>query len=381
MSVDFEAIRKLFPITESFAYFLANSKSPLPKPVMDAAHEMIDSLGNFGAVPLVLAKPLIDETRAKVAQLIGCDTDEIAFNRNTAEGVLWLAHSMPWKEGDEVLLTRHDYPSLVYPFQAQQHYGVKVVLVEQENRRITPEAIKSGITDRTRVVAVSWPQYDTGQRCDLKAISKICHERDIVFLVDPIQCLGSIRLNVREMGIDCLSAGTQKGLLGLPGFGIFYCRKSLLEKLRPVHLGWGGVEKGDEVESDNSSYDAELVPGASRYEEGCKSLVGIAALNAGLGLIEEIGIDNIERRLKEITDYLCDQAEAKGCEITSPRQGDEWSGIVLIQLPKQDPYKLKGELQDHGILAYAMRDCLIVGLNFYNNEEDVDRLMAHIEAG
>jgi selenocysteine lyase/cysteine desulfurase len=381
MGVDFKEIRRLFPITENFAYFLANGKSPLPKPVADAAHEMIDSLANLGAIPMALSKPLIDETREKVARLIGCDDDEVGFSRNTAEGVLWLAQSMPWKEGDEALVTRHEYPSLVYPFLAQQHYGVKVVFVEQDNRRITPEAIKKGITDRTRVVAVSWPQFDTGQRCDLKTISDICHERDIVFLVDPIQCLGSIRLNVRDMGIDCLSAGTQKGLLGLPGFGIFYCRKSLLERLRAVHLGWGSLEKEVGNEYDTSSYAAEPARAARRYEEGCKDLVGIAALNAGLSLIDEIGIDNIERRLKEITDYLCAQAEAKGCEITSPRRGNEWSGIVLIRLPKQDPHELVEELRGDSILAHAMRGCLITGLNFYNNQEDVDRLVAHIEAG
>ncbi|MBI5115338.1 aminotransferase class V-fold PLP-dependent enzyme [Candidatus Poribacteria bacterium] len=381
MAIDFEQARKLFPITENFAYFLANAKSPLPKPVADAAHEMIDQLASLAAIPMALSKPLIDETREKVARLIGCDADEVAFSRNTAEGVLWLAQSIPWKQGDEALLTRREYPSLVYPFLAQQHYGMKVVLVEQDNRRITPEAIKKGITDRTRLVAVSWPQFDTGQRCDLKAISEICHERDIVFLVDPIQCLGSIRLNVREMGIDCLSAGTHKALLGLPGLGIFYCRKSLLEKLRPVHIGWGSLEKEIGNDYDTSSYDKEPARGARRYEEGCKDLVGIAALNAGLSLIEEIGIDNIERRLKEMTDYLCEQAEAKGCEITSPRKGNEWSGIVLIRLPKQDPLDLAEELQGQSILAHAMRGCLITGLNFYNNKEDVDRLMAHIEAG
>lgn len=381
MSVDFEAVRKLFPITDTFAYFLANAKSPLPKPVADAAHEMIDSLANFGVIPMALSRPLVLETREKVARLIGCDPDEIAFSRNTAEGVLWLAQSMPWEDGDEVLVTRREYPTLVYPFMAQQHYGVKVVLVEQENRRITPEAVRKGITDRTRLVAVSWPQFDTGQRCNLEAISRICHERDIVFFVDPIQCLGSIRLNVREKDIDCLSAGTQKGLLGLPGFGVFYCRKSLLERLRSVHVGWGSLEKEVELEYDTSSYEMAPAKGARRYEEGCRNLVGIAALNAALTLIEEIGIENIERRLKQITDYLCEQAEGRGCEITSPRQNDEWSGIVLIRLPKQDPLKLAEELREHSILAYAMRGCLITGLNFYNNEEDVDRLIAHIEPG
>ncbi len=173
MSVDFEAIRKLFPVTETYAYFLANGNSPLPKPVAEAARDMVDSLMNSGVIPMALSKPMIEETREKTARLIGCDPEEIAFSRNTAEGILWLAQSMPWDEGDEVLVTQHEYPTIVYPFMAQAHNGVKVVLAEQDNRRITPEVIRKGLTNRTRLVAVSWPQFDTGQRADLKAISQI----------------------------------------------------------------------------------------------------------------------------------------------------------------------------------------------------------------
>lgn len=379
MSVDFDEVRKLFPVTEGFTYFLANGKSPLPRPVADAAKEMVDSITNSGVVAMALSQPLVVETRDKAARLLGCDADEVAFSRNTAEGALWLAQSMPWEEGDEVLITRHEYATLVYPFMAQEHNGVKVKLVEQDNRRITPEVIEKGITDRTRLAAVSWPQFDTGQRCDLKAISKICRERGVLLLVDPIQCLGSIRLDVRQTGIDCLSAGTHKGLLGLPGLGVFYCRKALLEKLRPVHTGWGSMETGPDEEYNTVPYNFEPAKGARRYEEGCKNMVGIAALNAALDLIEEIGAENIENRVKEITDYLCEQAEAKGCEIVSPRENNQWSGIVLIRLPKQDPHKLEEELRDELILAHTMRGCLITGTNFYNNHEDVDRLISRID--
>ena len=113
MSVDFDEIRKLFPVTENFAYFLANGKSPLPRPVADAAKEMTDSIMNSGVVAMALSRPLINETREKAAKLLGCDSDEVAFSRNTTEGALWLAQSMPWAEGDEVLLTRHEYAALV----------------------------------------------------------------------------------------------------------------------------------------------------------------------------------------------------------------------------------------------------------------------------
>lgn len=380
MSVDFAEIRKLFPVTESFTYFLANGRSPLPRPVAEAANEMTDALMNSGVIAMTLARPMVEETRQKMANLIGCDAEEIAFSRNTAEGVLWLAQSYPWEEGDEVLITRREYPTLVYPFLSQKHLGAKVVLVEQDGRRITPEVIESGITDRTRIVVTSWPQFDTGQRPNLEAISELCRTRGITLLVDPIQCLGSIRLNVREKGVDCLSAGTHKGLLGLPGLGIFYCKQELLDRLRPVHTGWGSLEMENTLEYETDSYDFTPAKGARRYEEGCKNFVGIAALNASLSLLEEIGIENIERRLKQITDYLCEQARAKGCEVTSPREDDQWSGIVLLRLPKQDPYKLAEELREHLIMVHAMRGCMILGLNFYNTEEEIDRLLSFIKA-
>jgi selenocysteine lyase/cysteine desulfurase len=286
---------------------------------------------------------------------------------------------MPWKEGDEALLSRREYATIVYPFLAQQHNGVKTVLVEQDNRRITPEVIRKGITKRTRLVAVSWPQFDTGQRCDLKAIAEICHERDIVFFVDPIQCLGAIRLNVREMDIDCIAAGTHKWLLALPGLGIFYCRQALLEKLRPVHIGWSSLEKEVNMEFPTDSYPFTPAKGARRYEEGSKNVVGIAALNAALALIEEIGPENIERRVKELTDYLCEKAAAKGCTIVSPRDNNQWSGIVLFSLPRQDPYKLAEELRSDLIMVHAMRNCLIMGVNFYNNRADIDKVLERIE--
>lgn len=381
MSVDFDEIRKLFPVTEQFAYFLANGKSPLPKSVADAAKGMIDSMMNSGVVATVLGQPMIEETRGKVARLLGCDADEIAFSKNTAEGALWLAQSMPWEEGDEVLITNHEYATIVYPFMAQAHTGMKVKLVDQDDRRITPEAIEKGFTDRTRLVVVSWPQFDNGQRCNLEAISEICHGRGALLFVDPIQCLGSIRLNVCDAGIDCLSAGTHKGLLGPTGLGVFYLRKALLEKLRPVHCGWGSMETGPDAEYNTVPYEFKPAMAARRYEEGAKNYVGLAALNAALDLIEEIGIENIESRVKELTDYLCEQAEAKGCEIVSPRDNNQWSGIVLIRLPKQDPHKLAEELRDELVLAHAMRGCMITGTNFYNNHEDIDRLVAHIEAG
>lgn len=379
MTVDFDSVRKRFPVTKNTIYLSANSITPKPDAVIAAVHEMTDKLAD-GLLPHFRARGMIEETREKVAKLLGCCADEIAFSRNTAEGVLWAAQSFPWEDGDEVVLSQHEYPSLVYPFLAQEANGVKVVFAKQVNRRITPEAIEECITERTRLVAVTWPQFDTGQRCDLKRISTLCRKRGIVLLVDPIQAIGAIRINVDELGIDILSAGVQKGLLGYQGLGLFYCRRDILDKMRDIHIGWGSLKKQAGLDYDTSTYNHEPLAGAVRYEEGCKNILGIAALNAGLTFIESIGIENIENRVKALTDYLCAQAEKKGCDILSPRQGNEWSGIVLVRPPKQDPYKLAEALMKKSFVILAMNNALLIGINFYNNESDIDQLMEHVIA-
>lgn len=383
MSVSLYDARKQFPALERYTYLVANGGTPLPLSSAEAAHGMIDALSNDGVIPVAFSGEFVAEVRQGVASFIGADTNEVAFSRNTAEGVNWFAQSLDWKAGDEVLMVEGEYPNLFYPFNAWADKGVKVVFSPTQNRLIDLDALQESITENTRVLAISWPQFDTGQRCDLMAIGEMCRARGILFFVDAVQGLGSFPLHVKDMKIDCLTAGTQKALLGLPGCGIFYCSQELLDEIPARNTGWCGLQTatGEEPEMD---YDIDLYSltpssAARRFEEGCRNLVGIAALGASLQLIKEIGLANIYAQIKVISEYLCSQAKLKNCEVMSPRNADEWSGIVLLKLPVQCPKTLSLALREHGILTHHVLGYLQVGINFYNNQEDIDRLMLHIK--
>ena len=377
--MNFDEVRAQFPATNDTVYLAANWKSPLPNTVAEKIHDVIDGYSNRPYDTILQGIASMQPTREKVAALIGANADEVAFGRSTAEGLIWLATSFPWQEGDEVIIPKDQYPTLSYPFLAQEKNGVVVKRPAQDDWRITPEIIENAITGRTKFVVVSWPQFDNGQRPDLEGIARVCRRHNVYFVVDAIQSLGSFRINVAELGIDCLVSATYKWIFALPGLSVFYCRRELLSQFQHVHVGFLSMEEGLDSEIAAEPLKLDPAKGARRFEEGIHNYAGVAALSAAVDFINSIGVENIENRIKEISDYLCEQVTKKGCEIVSRRDNDQWSGIVLIRLPSQDPYQLYEKLHAHGVYVYAFRGCLVVGVGVYNNRGDIDKLLAYIE--
>src|SRR5262249_9142113 len=154
----------------------------------------------------------------------------------------------------------------------------------------------------TRLVSLSFVEFSSGFRNDLDAVGALCRERNVLFFVDAIQGLGVLPLDVQRTPIDFLAAGGHKFLLGPEGAGIFYIRRDLVERLHAVGVGWNSVVGS----RDFSTIDFRLKPHAGRWESGTLNFAGIHALGASLGLLLDIGIDVIARRVHELTDYLCD---------------------------------------------------------------------------
>src|SRR3972149_11891508 len=182
--------------------------------------------------------------------------------------------------------------------------GVKTLVRQMEERRVTPEMVERDLSPRTRLLAISFVQFDSGFRADLKRIGAVCKKNGTLLLVDAIQGLGALPLNVRDCGIDFLAAGTHKGLRGLQGLGVYYVRRELLPELRPVHIALGSMVHGDDPEYPNQAYVVDVKKNASRFEEGGHNYIGLVALNAALDLIAELGVEAIAGRLKELTDFM-----------------------------------------------------------------------------
>jgi selenocysteine lyase/cysteine desulfurase len=226
---------------------------------------------------------------------------------------------------------------------------------------------------KTRVVTLSHVEFASGQRHDLAAIGAFCRENNKFFCVDAIQSLGAIPLDVEAMKIDYLSADGHKWLLGPEGAGIFYCRRELIERTRPLMIGWMNVVDAQ----DFGNYDYTLRADAGRFECGSHNVPGLLALKTSLELLKGIGIDQIAQRLKILTDRLILGLMMKGYQVLSPRGNFDWSGIVSFVSPRLNHQEIILRLRKDQQTEIALREGrLRASPHFYNTEQQMDRLVA-----
>jgi selenocysteine lyase/cysteine desulfurase len=375
-------LRREFPALDRMIYFTSNGQGILPRRSVEALSARVRELSETAiAATLFGNPPLLDETRRRAARLLGAEPEEVAFCRNTTEGVLWAAEGLRWRSGDEVLVARGEYPANVLPWLGQASRGVATRLLAQSGRRVTPELVAEAWGERTRLLAVSFVQWNSGFRADLAGLARVVHERGGLLFCDAIQGLGALRLDVREAGVDLLSAGTHKWLLGLQGLGLFYARRALLDELEPRHVGPASLLDDRDPGDPEAPYDTGFVAEARRFEEGTRNYLGIAALRESLALIEELGIERIEARILALTDHLVAEAEKRGCRVESPRGPDEGSGILLFAPPPSAPgaVEVVEAMIRKGIAIHAQEGCIHMGVHFYNTRDEIDRVMAALD--
>jgi len=363
----------LFPSLKTWAFFNHSGVSPMPKPAADAMRRYIDQSTNDAYMTGQWYKQA-EFTRRCAAQLINADAREIAFIKNTSEGLAFVANGLDWRSGDEILSTRSEYPANVYPWMAaQQRFGAKHIMIhERADGRIPPEDLFAAVTPKTRLIAISHVEYASGYRNDLAAIGAFCRQRGILFCVDAIQSAGALPVDVQAMHIDYLSAGGHKWMLGPEGAGIFFCRRELLGSLHP-EVGWMNVVHA----ADYAHLDFTLRPDAKRFECGGYNIAGILALGAALEMLLNVGIEAIWRRLHALTTMLADGVQAKGYRVYSPRAREpECSGIVSFSSPNpQDQSGIIKSLEAQRIILVERENRLRAAPHFYQGAEQIQKLI------
>jgi selenocysteine lyase/cysteine desulfurase len=312
------------------------------------------------------------ETRVKAAGLIGATPDEVAFARNTVEGISIVAEGLPWREGDNVVTVHGEYPANVYPWLNLASRGVETRIVPDRAGRVVADDLFAAVDGRTRLVALSFVEFTNGFRNDLAAVGEFCRSRGILFLVDAIQGLGALPLDVEPAAIDFLAAGAHKWLLGPLGIGIFYCRRALIEQLRLVQAGPAGMV----FHGEYLPYDFTPKADAQRFEAGAQNYAGVYGLGAILDLLAEAGAANIERHLLGLLDFAVEGLRAKGCEILSSLEPAERSGMIAFRSPRMAAADLVAKLAEAGVAVSARSGGIRLAPHLYNNRTDIERLLA-----
>jgi cysteine desulfurase/selenocysteine lyase len=368
-----EATRELFPVTRSLVYLNHAGVAPISTRVADALAHYSRLASEEGAYRYNRSfAPAINRTRVAASRLIGCTPDEIAFVKNTTEGLGIVANGIDWKEGDKVVTGDLEYPSNVYPWWDLKARGVETLMLKGAQGRYELDDIKATLSDpKVRLLSLSSVEFGSGALNDLNAIGKLCQEKDVLFCVDAIQSLGCLSLDVRETPIDFLAADGHKWMLGCEGCGIFYCKDEHISQLRPPTVGWRNVV--DPMDFDH--YNLELAKTAIRFEEGTPNLPGIFALGAALELLLELDVKKIEKRVLALTDQIEEGLLTLGAELLSPRSPGEKSGILSFQLPGEDPEVTVERLRARNIFSIVRRGGARVSPHFYNNESEIALLL------
>ncbi|MEE9282949.1 MAG: aminotransferase class V-fold PLP-dependent enzyme [Nitrososphaerales archaeon] len=357
--------RKYFEITRKYAYLNNASTGPMSNLVRDAMRKFIDTRILRGDCDWGAWGDAVEETRKLAAELIRSEKKCIAFLKNTSDGINTVAKGRIWKRGDSVIANDLEFPSNIYPWLNLYKEGVRVKMVKHRtDGTIRISDIEKQIDESTKLIAISHVQYSNGFRIDLKELSEISRRNHIPISVDSIQSLGA--LGVDSKYFEFMAAGGHKWLLAPFGVGILYVAQPT--SLDPPSVGWNSVR-------DPSSFltKMNLSDSATRFETGNHDYAAIYGLREALKMILAIGILNIEEHILRLTNLVIEGVKKIGMKVVTPLE--HRGGIVNIKT--KNPLEDVDRLAKMNVIVSARHSQfgIRVSPTFYNNEEDIERLL------
>ena len=373
LAADEELRRREFPICARKIYCAHAADAPLPRPVAEAMKESIER-ACVDARQYEHELERIEETRKRMAQLLRCATDEVAFTGPTASGLNTVANGLDWKSGDEVVLYPDDYPADVYPWLALESRGVKPVLLQAPGLgEITPEIVERALTKRTRLVALASAHNISGYSIDINAIGALCRDRGVLFSVDAIQTLGAFQTPLAN--VDFASAGAQKWMLGPSGGGVLFVKRTVREQLRPAIIGGWNVVSPDFIAQPTVEFES----GPRRFEPGAYAHSVLAGLRAAVELLLAAGLENVSQKIMALTGRLRAQLDSAGCELLSPGAEKNRCGILAFRHANVAAQEIWENLARNDVVVSlrtdrANRRWLRVSPHFYNTQAEIDKI-------
>ena len=351
-----------------YTHFNNSGQCLIPDVNRDKAIEWLDRLSTEAAFCSLEGWLQTEVTRKKLAAFLGAAPEETSFFQTTASALSQVAFGISLKVDDEILLWDQEYPSNFYPWrQAAEKNSARLVQVESDNWNTPVENILNRVNAKTRVIAVSWVQFQTGAVTNLKLLSEKLRGSGIWLVADVIQGVGVRPFNFHDSGFDVVCGGSHKWLCS--GFGAAYMaiKKERMAELAPMAVGAMTYGTPDTPKSMSNLPKAD----ASRYEPGTKSMVEIIAMGATLDLFSEIG-------MSEIYNEACRISELLQSGLRDLKYNTLGSGPILNFSPK-NPNDLEVIMKKlkAGKVSYARRGPgLRLSAHAYNTEGDVQRVLS-----
>ncbi len=384
--MDANILKKDFPVLAKNPnlHYLDNGASSLkPKCVIDAIDDYYNNYScnvHRGVYDLSYkATDLYEGARSIIAKFINADDDEIVYTRGASQALNLVAQSYGLnflKEGDEIITSELEHHSNFMPWlNVANKTGAKVKFVPLTSEgRITTQNFKKTLTKNTKFVALTHVSNVMGYVTPIEEIIKICHEHNILVLVDAAQSIPHMKIDVKKMDCDFLAFSGHK-MCGPSGIGVLYAKRNLLEIMPPIEFGG---DMADEVNKDSMTYKCAPF----KFETGTPIIDGAIGLGRACTYLDSIGLDNIKEHEAKLAKMALDGL-SKIEDVTVYNPTVE-TGVIAFNIEGVHPHDAASIYDECGVCVRAGHHCAQLVTKwlkqisttratfyFYNTEEDV----------
>jgi len=368
--INWDEIRKQFPVTENSTYLNAAAAGPLARATMAAATEYYEQMMDDGDTHWDEWLAKREEVRRKVAAFINAEPDEVALTTNTSSGMNVIVDAL--ETHGEVLSCDLEFPVSTLPWMNRR---IPVHLVKSVEGELRIGDIRSSMNVRTGIICLSHVQYSNGLRMNLAEFGDAKGGHALV--VNASQSAGVFEIDVKRMKIDALCSTGHKWMLSGYGSGFVYLSRELLERTRPRSIGWLSVQEPYAMRNDELHLRQDA---AARAELGCPHFSGIFALGASVDLMIGIGIKNIEERALALNRLLTTRLTDIGWTVLSPIANEVTRSAETL-VAADEPSHVVAKLAERKIIVTEKPQGIRVATHLFNNEADIERLVDTLATG
>ncbi len=341
--------------------------------VTQAMKAYMDDYARMGvSMPLAQTNDVPNAIKGILARELHCDADELAIIHNTSEGMNFVSHGLSLRQGDEIILLEHEYPSNVYPWW---HWKKKGIQIKTAPVGESPEeflcGLKKLLTPKTKVVAVSAVHWCTGMPLPLEDIGLLCRDRGIDFVLDGAQGVGLVPIDTKKCHISYMAFSAWKWLMGPLGLGMMYVPKENLNRLELAF--WGTNSVADDKQY--LPYKAELKTNADRFTFSSENYNDWVYFKASLEFLDSIGFKNVMNRILELANHLREGLRSIGYKVYSDRFSSHATGIVACEKEGRSSTQLVTSLKEQKIVMADRLARVRMSPHVYNSKAQLEKVV------
>jgi cysteine desulfurase/selenocysteine lyase len=381
--MDIQEVRKQIPLLAKTVYLDSAGAGPPPRTVSESMRSFLDEWSEYGErwdawlLEIVKARELF-------AQLIGARTDEIACIPNVSSGLAAVASALHTGPRKNIVVSELNFPTNVYIWHSMKQRDLfrEVRVLRAENGQIPISKFEKAIDDNTTAVSLDYVSWINGCKEDIPEVTRIAHSHGALMVVDAFHAIGVMPVDVRKIGVDVLTCGTYKWLMGPHGVAFLYVNRETLPQLEPMIVGWHGISDSvvaralAKEDTFGRAFDIRKVEparNATRFEWGTWSMISVVGAKAAMEFALKYTPAERKPLIERLTDRLLDGLMNQSKTVTSPLEKDRRSGIVTFEA--QNAGNVARKLQEEGVVVAPRVNTLRVSPHFFNTETEIDILL------